>query len=465
MKKIATLALFIFSWAASQQLNAATPSTPSSLSANASSSSQINLKWTDNAGIESGFKIERKLGASGTYAQIATVSSNITSFASTGLVAKTQYYFRVRAYNSSGDSAYSNEATATTTSAAAASVINLPKGTGTEHLDFDASNVGPGSTLILEGRYSSARIKNLRGTQTAPIYIRNKGLVEIGGYSSYTFLVYGTGYKILGNSDVNYTYGFRIGYPMTQSGYAPIGISLDNPAYSEIAYCEFQKAHCGIICNPTNGNVMANNRFHHNYIHDLDNPSAGGRTEAFYLGNTSTNVPYNAPYRWENCVIENNLVQNTSGDGIQVCDGTFTIRNNTVDNYGKARLSGQRSGILIGEKANATVYQNTVKNGHSIALQIFGYGTMNVYSNQFTNIDTRGLSTEDIVYSNARIKTGMPLFKINYHDNTVTGYSDRYGVHESTPDSYNAGCVFSNNVVTGTFGVSAHAVTSKDIWK
>lgn len=93
----------------------ATPAAPSNLAATPVSNTQINLAWTDNATNETGFKIERKTGAGGTYAQIATASANVTSYSNTGLTAGTTYYYQVRANNGAGDSGYSNEATATTT--------------------------------------------------------------------------------------------------------------------------------------------------------------------------------------------------------------------------------------------------------------------------------------------------------------------------------------------------------------
>ena len=91
-----------------------TPETPSNLTAIAVSSSQINLNWTDTSANETGFKIERKTGASGTYSQIATAGANVTTYSDTGLTSNTTYYYRVRAYNTAGDSGYSNEANATT---------------------------------------------------------------------------------------------------------------------------------------------------------------------------------------------------------------------------------------------------------------------------------------------------------------------------------------------------------------
>lgn len=111
------------------------PSAPTGLTATPSSSSQINLAWTDTANNESGFRIERKIGAGGTYAEITTVASNVTGYSDTGLNPSTTYYYRVRAYNATGNSAYSNEANATT------SATTPPaNGTGLRGQYYDNSN-------------------------------------------------------------------------------------------------------------------------------------------------------------------------------------------------------------------------------------------------------------------------------------------------------------------------------------
>jgi hypothetical protein len=89
------------------------PSAPSGLAATSVSSSQINLSWTDTSSNEDGFKIERSPDNS-TFTEIATVGANIGSYQNTGLNASTTYYYRVRAYNAGGNSAYSATASATT---------------------------------------------------------------------------------------------------------------------------------------------------------------------------------------------------------------------------------------------------------------------------------------------------------------------------------------------------------------
>jgi N-acetyl-anhydromuramyl-L-alanine amidase AmpD len=91
-----------------------TPSAPSTLAASVVSSSQIKLTWKDNSGVETGFKIERATSSGGTYTQIATVGANVVTYTAGSLSSGTTYYFRVRAYNSAGNSPYSNIANATT---------------------------------------------------------------------------------------------------------------------------------------------------------------------------------------------------------------------------------------------------------------------------------------------------------------------------------------------------------------
>jgi hypothetical protein len=112
----ATLTIHATSFAAnatgaySVTLTAATPpAAPSALTATVGSATAVNLTWADNSTNETGFLIERKTGSSGTWAQIASAGANARTYSNTGLSAGTTYYYRVRAYNALGNSAYSNE--------------------------------------------------------------------------------------------------------------------------------------------------------------------------------------------------------------------------------------------------------------------------------------------------------------------------------------------------------------------
>lgn len=91
------------------------PVAPTNLIATAVSSTQVNLSWTDNDNSETGFKIERCTGAGcSDFVQITTAGANVNNYSNTGLTASTSYSYRVRAYNTAGDSEYSSTASAVT---------------------------------------------------------------------------------------------------------------------------------------------------------------------------------------------------------------------------------------------------------------------------------------------------------------------------------------------------------------
>lgn len=108
------------------------PTAPTGLTATVVSASQIDLSWTDNAVIEMSYDVWRKTGSGGAWAAIAEdLAVNTVVYQSTGLAKNTQYYFRVLAHNSYGDSAWSNEANATTLNTCSLMVNVAPGGSVT----------------------------------------------------------------------------------------------------------------------------------------------------------------------------------------------------------------------------------------------------------------------------------------------------------------------------------------------
>ena len=79
--------------------------------------SQIDLNWTDQSSNETYFLIERKQGLSGSWTEIAAVSSNVTTYRNMSLDPGTLYYYRVRAFNNfagATSSAFTNEVSLST---------------------------------------------------------------------------------------------------------------------------------------------------------------------------------------------------------------------------------------------------------------------------------------------------------------------------------------------------------------
>lgn len=70
------------------------------------------LSWQDNSNNEDGFKIERALGQTGTFAEVGQVAIDVITFVDT-TPDNQLYCYRVRAFNAAGDSSYSTVACGT----------------------------------------------------------------------------------------------------------------------------------------------------------------------------------------------------------------------------------------------------------------------------------------------------------------------------------------------------------------
>jgi N-acetylmuramoyl-L-alanine amidase len=94
-------------------LNGPVPAAPDTLVATADATG-VSLTWIDRSSSETGFRIERRADAGGTWTTLATLTANATTHRDTTTVAQTSYRYRVVAFNDAGASTQaSNEATAT----------------------------------------------------------------------------------------------------------------------------------------------------------------------------------------------------------------------------------------------------------------------------------------------------------------------------------------------------------------
>lgn len=86
------------------------PKRPIGLKAEALSWNRVKLTWTDKSKNELGFKIERKQEGETQWVEIVTLKANRKSYTNQGLAEGTSYQYRVRSYNQTGYSKYSNKA-------------------------------------------------------------------------------------------------------------------------------------------------------------------------------------------------------------------------------------------------------------------------------------------------------------------------------------------------------------------
>ena len=91
------------------------PAAPTNLTATALRASSIGLKWTNGTSNQTEVRVERCRGSGcSSFAQVAALPGTSTTFTDAGLIRRTTYRYRVRAYNAAGDSTYPNIASART---------------------------------------------------------------------------------------------------------------------------------------------------------------------------------------------------------------------------------------------------------------------------------------------------------------------------------------------------------------
>lgn len=168
---------------------ATTPAAPTSAAATASSSSSITVTWVDSATNESGYKVERSADGV-TYSEIASLGAGATSFVNSGLTAKTRYYYRVRAYNSAGNSAYSSAVNAVTLDvppAAPSSVAAMNGANGSATVSWaDASSNETGFEVRRE-TWDTRKLVWTAATTVASVPSGFTSVVDVTGNGTYRY--------------------------------------------------------------------------------------------------------------------------------------------------------------------------------------------------------------------------------------------------------------------------------------
>jgi hypothetical protein len=163
------------------------PNAPTGLTATASNSAlSVVLMWTDASSNETGFRVERKTGAGGTYAVIANnVAANATTYTDSdaNLALGTQYFYKVCAVTGA-QSTCSGEASATTLTLSAPTNLTVTPAT-TKAMNLTWSDVATNET-----GYSVSRATTLNGTYTtlttslspnATSYVDSDASLTVGG--------------------------------------------------------------------------------------------------------------------------------------------------------------------------------------------------------------------------------------------------------------------------------------------
>ena len=207
------------------------PNAPSSLTAQAASSSQISLSWTDNSSNEEGFQIERSTAAAA-FTGIATVAPNVTSYTNSGLAASTSYTYRVRAYNGGGSSGYSNTASATTQAASSGPA------TFSSTASASPASVAPGVATTIQ-----ATLTNTGGSLS-------DGIVDLEVYSAAGVLAgqqFYTGQNLAAGG--SYTYTWLWTAPSTPGNYT-VKVGVFGPGWAPLYHWNSNAATVSVVSSP-----------------------------------------------------------------------------------------------------------------------------------------------------------------------------------------------------------------------
>jgi len=131
---------------------ATAPAAPTALNALSSGGNEVLLSWTDNTPVEAGFEVERSTD-NATFTRIATVSPNVVQYLDADAEVNKQYYYRVRAVNPFGQSAYAVRTI--TTRALTGAFADLTDDGGTLEVSNENPNSAENSPFLIDNDFNT----------------------------------------------------------------------------------------------------------------------------------------------------------------------------------------------------------------------------------------------------------------------------------------------------------------------
>jgi hypothetical protein len=294
----------------------------------------------------------------------------------------------------------------------------VPVSSATTYVDAQQKGIKPGGVICLEGgkTYGPIVFKNVRGTASAPITIKNcGGTVTVNGVGkSYSIRTESSSYfRITGGSS---------GYGIKVNG-GHMSVTFDKRSTNiELDHVEvYGSGFAGVVAKTdpacdglgVRGSfTMRDLKFHDNYIHD----TAG---EGFYVGNSfwlgGVNTPCGKkyPHAVEYAKIYNNLIRNAGWEAIQLGSSPIgsEIYGNRIENYGTKNVNAQNNGIQLGEGTVAKTYGNFIKGGKGTGIILIGNGKNLVHNNVIINAGQDGIFCDDRVYGEGFVFTNNTIIR------------------------------------------------------
>jgi hypothetical protein len=271
-------------------------------------------------------------------------------------------------------------------------------------VDGKALWLKPGAVIGLNAafKYKNLLFRNIVGTATQPIIIKNCGgtaNIYASGLS-YGIKTENSKFFRITGGNVSKSYGIRV-----NGGH--IGITLEKLSTNfEVDHVQISKVgFAGLMAktDPTCDNatirgnfVMRDISLHDNYVFDT-----GG--EGFYVGNSfyetgaKTSCGSRLPHEIHGVKIYNNIVKNSGWEGIQLGCATqgAAVYGNSVENYGLVNRDAQNNGVQIGAGTGGLFYNNFIKNGTGNGLIVMGIGDNIIHDNVIVGAGGSGIFCDE----------------------------------------------------------------------
>ena len=156
------------------------PLAPSDLEAVADSTKRINLFWIDNSDYEEGFNIEKSSDGGSNWGLLASVGQDVNLYLDTGLIPYSVYHYRVYAFNSLGNSSYSNVANDTARSFNPDDNITVAVSDINSLINENVLNQGQGNGLITKLNAAAVKIEQVH--YNAAIGLLNSFIIQVNGF-------------------------------------------------------------------------------------------------------------------------------------------------------------------------------------------------------------------------------------------------------------------------------------------
>lgn len=338
----------------------------------------------------------------------------------------------------------------------------VPSNLNTQVVDGIKLGLKPGAVICLSAanKYGNILFRNLNGIAGNPISITNCGGTALVNATGRPYTVKTEASKFIhisGGSGT--TYGIKL-----TGGH--VGLTLEGLTTNvEVNNVEvYNVGFAGIMAktDPTcddrtiRGNfVMRDVSIHHNYVHDT-------KGEGFYVGHSfyeigrTLSCGVRLPHEMDGVRIFDNKVLRSGWDGIQVgcaITGAY-VYNNTVESYGYLNQPYHTNGIQFSEGSKGICYNNLIKSGPGIGINIVGYGDSFVHDNVIVNAGTFG------IFCDERTRKTLPGFKIISNTIINPGQDGIRMYNESVP-----GVVLNNIIVNpGSYSKYVYPRTGNDAY-